>query len=206
MDPRRVAGRLRDDVRSKLGIWEEPMRRVSLRGKLLHPYWKRRFHTFGKGSILHRPDWVYGPHQISIGTGVLALHGLWLSVERPAWDLPAPVLRIGDFVGLRPYVTISVAESVEIEDSVVISSFSSIIDSDHVHGRTHPNIVYGGTLKTAPIRIGEGTWVGERVAILRGSNIGRVCTIGTNSVVRGGIPDYSVAVGAPARVVGATEV
>jgi lipopolysaccharide O-acetyltransferase len=182
------------------------MHRVAFRGRLVHPYWKRRFHAFGTGSILYRPNWVYGPQQMTFGTGVLMLHGIWLSVERPAWDLPAPALRIGDFVGFRPYCTISVSESVEIEDNVNIGSFTSIIDSDHVHGLAHPNIVYGGTLSTSPIRIGEGTWIGERVAILRGSNIGKFCTIGTNSVVRGDIPDYSVAVGAPARVVGSTKV
>jgi hypothetical protein len=33
---------------------------------------------------------------------------------------------------------------------------------------------------------------------------GRCCMIGANSVVRGEIPDYSIAVGAPARVVGST--
>ena len=40
--------------------------------------------------------------------------------------------------------------------------------------------------------------------MLRGADIGRCCIIGANSVVRGEIPDYSIAVGAPARVVGST--
>jgi acetyltransferase-like isoleucine patch superfamily enzyme len=57
---------------------------------------------------------------------------------------------------------------------------------------------------TGPISVGEGTWIGERCAILRGADIGRCCIIGANSVVRGEIPDYSIAVGAPARVVGST--
>jgi acetyltransferase-like isoleucine patch superfamily enzyme len=59
-------------------------------------------------------------------------------------------------------------------------------------------------LVSTPVRIGEGTWIGERVAVLRGADIGRCCMIGANSVVRGEIPDYSIAVGAPARVVGST--
>jgi acetyltransferase-like isoleucine patch superfamily enzyme len=37
--------------------------------------------------------------------------------------------------------------------------------------------------------------------VLPGANIGRHVTIGANSVVTGDIPDYSVAVGAPARVI-----
>jgi acetyltransferase-like isoleucine patch superfamily enzyme len=43
------------------------------------------------------------------------------------------------------------------------------------------------------------------VAVLKGSNIGRCCIVGANSVVRGEIPDFSIAVGSPARVVGQVE-
>jgi acetyltransferase-like isoleucine patch superfamily enzyme len=59
-------------------------------------------------------------------------------------------------------------------------------------------------LRTAPIRVGRGTWIGERVGVLAGARIGKFCIIGANSVVRDEIPDFSIAVGAPARVVGST--
>jgi acetyltransferase-like isoleucine patch superfamily enzyme len=39
------------------------------------------------------------------------------------------------------------------------------------------------------------------VVILPGTKIGRHVTIGANSVVSGLIPDFSVAVGAPAKIV-----
>jgi acetyltransferase-like isoleucine patch superfamily enzyme len=183
---------------------DEPMLRVALRARVTRPYWRSRFHHFGAGSILHRPDWVYGPQQIAIGDRVVILRSIWLAVERVAWDRPGPVVRIGDGAAIRPYCTISAAESITIEDDVVLSAFTTVIDSDHVHGGPSANIVWGRRLETSPIRIGRGTWVGERVAVLRGSTIGQFCTIGSNSVVRGEIPDYSVAVGAPARVVGST--
>jgi acetyltransferase-like isoleucine patch superfamily enzyme len=125
-------------------------------------------------------------------------------VARPAWGRGGPVIEIGDGVGIRPYCTISAADSVVIGEGVVISAFTTIVDSDHVHTPDQANIVYGGALATSPISIGKGTWIGERVSILRGSKIGEHCTIGSNSVVRGEIPDFSVAVGAPARVVGST--
>jgi lipopolysaccharide O-acetyltransferase len=145
--------------------------------------------------------WVYGPRQIDIGTATLILHGIWLSVERSAWNLPAPVLRIGNNVAIRPHCTISASESIDIEDGVVLSAFSTVIDSDHTMTDGAVSVLHSPTT-TSPVRIGAGTWVGERVAILRGADIGRNCMIGANSVVRGKIPDYSVAVGAPARVVG----
>ena len=181
----------------------QPIGRVILRGRVLAPYRRLRFHTFGKGSIVHKPNWIVGYGHIAIGARVLALHGLWLAVEEPGWALPAPVIRIGDGVGIRPYVTISAAESIVIEDDVVISAFSSVIDSDHSIG-PHPNLL-SNPLKSAPVRIGRGSWIGERVAVLRGSNIGEYSVIGANSVVKGEIPPHSVAVGAPARVVGTTK-
>ena len=131
-------------------------------------------------------------------------HGKGLSVERAAWGAEEPVLRIGDGVGIRPYCTISAAESIVIEDHVVLFAFSTVLDSDHTFVRGEPSVLRG-PLQTSPVRIGRGTWIGERVAILRGSDIGERCIIGTNSVVRGHIPDNSIAVGAPARVVGKTE-
>ena len=50
------------------------------------------------------------------------------------------------------------------------------------------------------VEIGEGSWIGENVCIL-GVHIGKHCVIGANSVVTHDIPDYSVAVGSPAKVI-----
>jgi acetyltransferase-like isoleucine patch superfamily enzyme len=182
---------------------DEPMTRVALRGRLVRPYWSRRFAAFGPTSVLYRPGWVYGPGKIEIGDGVVALWGLWLAAERSTWGTPGPAIRIGDRVGIRPYCTISASESVVIEDDVVLSAFSTVIDSDHTWDGGAPNVVYNPAV-TSPVSIGAGTWIGERVAVLRGACIGKRCVIGANSVVRGEIPDHSIAVGAPARVVGST--
>jgi acetyltransferase-like isoleucine patch superfamily enzyme len=184
---------------------EQPMRRVALRARIQRPYWKWRFKRFGEDSVLYKPDWVYGPHQIEVGDRVIILAHIWLSAEVQTWKRSEPAIKLGDGVAIRPYCTISAADSIEIEDNVVLSAFTTVVDSDHTwRGGREENIVWN-PLTTAPIRIGRGTWVGERTAVLRGSNVGRFCIIGANSVVRGKIPDFSVAVGAPARVVGSTE-
>ena len=171
----------------------------------MHPWRRHRFRAFGAGSILHRPGWVYGPHRISIGENVVMLDGLWLAAERQTWGQPGAAIEIGDRVALRPNCTISASEKIVIEDDVVIAAFSTVIDSDHTWDAGHPNVLFN-PVRTAPIRIGRGSWIGERVAVLRGSTIGEFCVIGANSVVRGDIPSGSIAVGAPARVVGTTEV
>jgi acetyltransferase-like isoleucine patch superfamily enzyme len=177
------------------------MSRVELEARLKRPWRQLRFHEFGEGAILHRPLWVFGPQQIAIGKHVLILHGLWLSVETPAWGQSPPTLRIGDRVGIRPYCSISAATGIVLEDDVVLSAYSTVIDSDHTFRAGRPNIMHN-PLDTAPVRVGRGTWIGERVGVLKGAQIGECCIIGANSVVRGSIPPYSIAVGAPARVVG----
>ena len=177
------------------------MRRAELRALVTRPYWKRRCHYFGERAMIHRPGQVLGPHKMRIGDYSAILTGCFLAVETPAWDFPAPVLSIGDRVGIRPYCMISASESITIEDDVMIGAHSSVIDSDHSFNDGQPNVVHNAVV-TGPIRIGRGTWIGERVAVLRGATIGRCCIVGANSVVSGEIPDYSVAVGFPARVVG----
>jgi acetyltransferase-like isoleucine patch superfamily enzyme len=180
----------------------EPVKRWALQSRALAPWRRRRFHSFGRGSVLHRPEMLYGAHWISVGDGVIILRGARLSVERPAWDREPPVLLIGDRVGMRPWCAISASESVVIEDDVVLAMGVSITDSDHTHS-PNDNVLFN-PVETAPVRIGRGTWIGDKATVLRGADIGEHCTIGAGSVVRGEIPDHSVAVGVPARVVGST--
>ena len=52
-----------------------------------------------------------------------------------------------------------------------------------------------------PVRIGPDVWIGTKVSVLRGTRVGRGSVLGAHAVVRGDIPEYSIAVGAPARVV-----
>ncbi|PQJ89220.1 sugar O-acetyltransferase [Aliivibrio sifiae] len=53
----------------------------------------------------------------------------------------------------------------------------------------------------ASISIGNDVWVGGNVSILPGVKIGNNCVIGAGSVVNRDIPDNSVAVGNPCRVI-----
>ena len=48
--------------------------------------------------------------------------------------------------------------------------------------------------------IGDETWIGDNVSIIS-CKIGKHCVIGANSVVNRDIPDYCIAVEAPAKIV-----
>ena len=71
-----------------------------------------------------------------------------------------------------------------------------------MHQYDNPNvpIILQPIKQISPVRIGEGSWLGENVCVI-GANIGKHCVIGANSVVTHDIPDYSIAVGVPAKVI-----
>lgn len=54
----------------------------------------------------------------------------------------------------------------------------------------------------ADVAIGRDAWLGTRAVVLPGATIGEGAIIGAGALVRGSIPPFAIAVGAPARVVG----
>jgi acetyltransferase-like isoleucine patch superfamily enzyme len=182
----------------------EPLVPVAVEARCKEWWRRRQFASFGSQSILHRPMWLYGTKHAVIGNYTIVMHKAWISIERPAWTLDEPALRIGDRVMIRPFLAISASLSIVIEDNIAIGASCSILDSNHTV-RPEVEHVFDNDLKPAPVRIGAGTWLGDHVAVLAGADIGRQCVIGANSVVTGVIPDYSIAVGSPARVVGRTK-
>jgi len=51
------------------------------------------------------------------------------------------------------------------------------------------------------VRIGDASWLGHGAIVVGGVTIGRHVVVGAGAVVTGDLPDYSVAVGNPARVI-----
>jgi acetyltransferase-like isoleucine patch superfamily enzyme len=73
-----------------------------------------------------------------------------------------------------------------------------------IYAATHENEVESRRQNieyARPVTIGDDCWVGGNVTIMPGVTIGKGCTIGSGSVVTKDIPEFSVAIGSPARVV-----
>lgn len=56
-------------------------------------------------------------------------------------------------------------------------------------------------LSLKKIAVGNNTFIGARAFVLAGSTIGNNCLIGAGAVVRGHIPDNSIVIGNPCKVV-----
>lgn len=71
----------------------------------------------------------------------------------------------------------------------------------HVLAHDSSTFTYLGKTRAANVRIGNDVFIGASSIILPGVSIGNCVVIGAGSVVTKDIPDNSVAVGNPARVV-----
>lgn len=109
-------------------------------------------------------------------------------------------LRIGDKVVFGKDNTVNCYLDVEIGAACIVADWVYVTDFDHRTADVHVPIKDQGIVKT-PVRIGPDCWIGTKVSVLRGTRVGRGSVLGAHAVVRGEIPEYSVAVGAPARVV-----
>ena len=189
-------------LRTRLRDWIDlPERRFAFYARIKAPWHRRRFAEFGERSVLVKPRVIKGGRKIAVGKRVLIYPDASLSVERDAWDIEGPRLTLADGVVLQSNVTITCAERIELAASAAIGANTLISDNDHTIDGTAESIL-GNPIVSAPLRIGRGAWVGNNCAIVKGAQIGDFCVIGANSVVRSEIPPYSIAVGAPARVVG----
>jgi len=161
------------------------------------------FHFFGAGSIVMYPFAnIYNEHYIKIGAGTTVGPNVSLAAGMVPGQvcLTNPVIVIGDRCLIGRDSGIVGHLEITIGDDVWTGHRVYITDQNHGYDDIERPIS-AQTQSEKPVRIGDGSWIGTGSVILPGANIGRHCTIGANSVVTGSIPDYSVAVGAPARVI-----
>ena len=111
-------------------------------------------------------------------------------------------IEIGDNTSMTSSVILEVNED---NQSIVIGS--DCMFSNHVVIRTNDShFIYekGSDTRINPpksVVIGNHVWIAAWVTVLKGVQIGKGCIIGLGSIVTRNIPDYSLAVGSPAKVV-----
>lgn len=114
--------------------------------------------------------------------------------------LTNPVVKIGNRCLIGRGSSIIGHWSIEIGDDVFTGMNVYITDQNHGYENLEEPI---GTQipNEEAVSIGEGSWIGSGAVILPGVKIGKHVVVGANSVVTSDVPDYSVVVGAPGRVI-----
>jgi acetyltransferase-like isoleucine patch superfamily enzyme len=111
---------------------------------------------------------------------------------------PAGRLSIGADVQVNDHSTVTAMESLTIEDHCIFAPHLQITDSEH--GLDRGQHIKHAPIRSDPVSVGEGVWLGSHVVVLKGSRIGARSVVGAHSLVNGAIAADSVAFGIPARV------
>lgn len=153
--------------------------------------------------LIRRPIYFRGKKYAVIGKKLTIGHACRFDI---LCNKKLKSLIIGDNCEFGDNVHIVAHENVVIGNNVLLASKVFVSDVSHGSYRgesqsnplTPPN---SRELVTQPVSIGDNVWIGENVVILSGCKIGNGCVIGANSMVNSDIPDNSIAVGSPAKVV-----
>lgn len=145
-------------------------------------------------------------HMISLIRRLSHLIGV---IRKEIWAKLSPIgfaraqgVRLGKnvtFYGMRPGSLGSEPWMISIGNNVYITAGFQFITHDGgtlILRKEVPDLEW-----SAPITIGNNVYIGLRTMIMPGVNIGNRVIIGAGSIVTKDIPDNSVAVGVPARVI-----
>jgi acetyltransferase-like isoleucine patch superfamily enzyme len=156
---------------------------------------------------IHHSALLRGLKHVQIGDNFYSGRMLWLeAILEHGSRKYTPQIVIKNNVAVNDFVHIAATNYVEIGSGVLIASRVFIADHNHgtyqgsdLEATSAPNL--RSVSADASVIVADNVWIGESVAILPGSKIGTGCVIGANSVVKGVIPPFSIAVGSPARVI-----
>lgn len=189
--------------RLKTNIKQNPKLKRLLLHLIIHPvktrprWWIRLFQFVylkrGKGSVIYRSVRKDLPPFNLFRLGKYSVIEDFSCLNNSVGDII-----IGDYcrIGLSNTVIgpITIGNRVNISQNVVL------IGLDHNYQDVHKGIIEQG-VTTSPITIGDDTIIGANTIVLSGITIGKHCFIGAGCLVNKDIPDYTVAVGNPVRII-----
>lgn len=156
--------------------------------------------------LLHKLDRAYGLLSIRLAP-----------IIRPGLATTMAVKHYGrwgmNFVGTPNYLSARINFDgtdyglIEIHEGVTISSYVRVLTHDwslYTIAKACNHFSNDPIGKVKGVSIGPYSFVGTGSIIMPGTRIGRGCLIGAGTVVRGTIPDYSIVIGSPGRIVGDT--
>lgn len=162
----------------------------------------RRFARFGERSAITFPvAALFGEPSIEIGDGcIIGPYATLSAGVSPGQVHDGTIVTIGNRCVIGKGSGVVGHQRVEIGDDVWTGHHVYVTDANH--GYVDPDQPVGRQFAAPrPVRIGSGSWLGHGALVLGGADVGEHVVVGAGSVVTGQLPDYSVAVGNPARVI-----
>jgi len=155
---------------------------------------------FGRGVTLERGVTMDGTMRHGIVLGDHVKIGPYSTLVGAPISNLGEGIRIGSNSAVDAYSFIGSAGAINVGENVIMGQHVCFHPENHSFERTDIPIKAQGTTRMG-ITIEDDVWVGANVTFLDGAHVGRGSIIGAGSLVRGTIPPYSVAVGAPASVI-----
>ena len=131
------------------------------------------------------------------GKLMLAHCGKKVNIEHNA--VFSPKVSLGDYSGIG--VDAKIYGACTIGDYVMMGENCTIITRNHCFDRTDIPMMHQKFSEERPVVIGNDVWIGDRVTILPGVQIGDGCIIGAGAVVTHDIPPFAIAAGNPAKII-----
>lgn len=108
-------------------------------------------------------------------------------------------ITLGNHVRINQGSVLVAYDHMIIDDDCLIGEYCSIRDANHGIELNTP--IRAQSHAHAPITIENDCWIARGVTILKGVHVHQGSVIGANSVVTKDIPDHSISVGIPAKVI-----
>lgn len=118
-------------------------------------------------------------------------------------------LAVGDHVFIGHFSVLDATYGLRIGEGCQIGFFTGIFThSSHaairLYGRAYTSTAEKKAYFTAPVEIGDYSFIGAHATLLPGTRIGRGCIVSAYSLVSGEFPDFAIVAGQPAKVIGDT--
>lgn len=108
---------------------------------------------------------------------------------------------MGDYSAMGNDCFVGAAGGIRIGDYVAIGQNVRFHSENHEFHDKNKRISEQGVTNKG-IVIGNDVWIGAGAVFLDGVHVGDGCVVGANTLVNRDIPDYSIAVGNPVKIVG----
>ena len=108
-------------------------------------------------------------------------------------------IKIGNNVGIGEFAYLGGAGGLEIGDDCIVGQYLSCHPENHVATDLNTPIRFQGVTRKG-IKIGKNCWIGSKVTILDGVEVGDGCIIAAGAVLAKSFPQNVIIGGVPAKV------